>query len=108
MSESDHQPDRPKFRNSEQEIDAVIYVGVVLLVYAFIIMLMIASNIRRQRMDAEGADFYEEFLQKREEFKNEMLYHETRKLQNQAPSVSVPILCNGKDGKAPLICITEV
>lgn len=96
----------PKKRTHEQELDAVLYVSVVLLVYALIIMLMIASNIRRQRFEAEEADYYEEFLQKRDQFKNEKLYEETKKLQNNPICMSNS--SNGKDGRAPIITIASL
>lgn len=61
-----------------ESIHAVIYVGVVLMVYACIIMMMIATNIKRQRLEGEDADYYEEFLQKRDHFKYAQLVAEAR------------------------------
>lgn len=57
-----------KYKDSE--LNELLYVVIVIMFYATALMIMIATQIRKQRREGQDADYYDEYLERNRNIKD--------------------------------------
>jgi len=60
-----------KYKDSE--LNELLYVVIVIMFYATALMIMIATQIRKQRREGQDADYYDEYLERNRNIKDILL-----------------------------------
>lgn len=59
-----------KTKYKDSELNELLYVVIVIMFYATALMVMIATQIRKQRREGQDAEYYDEYLERNRNIKD--------------------------------------
>lgn len=88
-----------KKKYKDSELNELLYVVIVIMFYATALMVMIATQIRKQRREGQDAEYYDEYLERNRNIKDRF---------GKQPLLSPPQLKNSGNTGTALEIISDV